>query len=96
MSGWPWIYQRCCPRWTLPEIAGRQITNWAFGPERWKDIIGRLLHTAYPGLSVATDGRGRVVFNSAGLPYAEYRHGFLSVTGSAPEHLRTLRRSHPA
>ena len=77
------------PAVDAPEIAGRQITNWAFGPERWKDIIGRLLHTAYPGMSVATDGRGRVVFNSAGLPYAEYRHGFLSVTGSAPVHLRT-------
>ena len=76
------------PAVDAPEIAGRQITNWAFGPEPWKDIIGRLLHTAYPGLSVATDGRGRVVFNSAGLPYAEYRHGFLSVTGSAPVHLR--------
>ena len=73
-----------------PEIAGRQITNWAFGPERWKDIMARVLHTAYPGLSIASDGRGRVVFNSAGLPYAEYRHGFLSVTGSAPLH-RTVR-----
>ena len=76
------------PAVDAPEIAGRQITNWAFGPERWRDIIRRVLHTAYPGLSVATDGRGRVVFNSAGLPYAEYRHGFLSVTGSAPAHLR--------
>ena len=79
------------PAVDAPEIAGRQITNWAFGPERWKDIMGRVLHTAWPGLSVASDGRGRVVFNSAGLPYAEYRHGFLSVTGSAPVH-RTVRQ----
>ena len=76
------------PAVDAPEIAGRQITNWAFGPERWRDITRRLLNTAYPGLSVATDGRGRVVFNSAGLPYAEYRHGFLSVTGGTPAHLR--------
>ena len=79
------------PAVDAPEIAGRQITNWAFGPERWKDIMARVLHTAWPGLSVASDGRGRVVFNSAGLPYAEYRHGFLSVTGSAPVH-RTVRQ----
>ena len=79
------------PAVDAPEIAGRQITNWAFGPARWRDITQRVLHTAYPGLSVATDGRGRVVFNSAGLPYAEYRHGFLSVTGSAPVH-RTVRQ----
>ena len=43
------------PAVDAPEIAGRQITNWAFGPEKmagynWQ----RVLHTAYPGLSVAS------------------------------------------
>ena len=41
------------PAVDAPEIAGRQITNWAFGPERWRDITRA--GTAY-GLPRAVGG----------------------------------------